>query len=190
MPNGSEKLRIAHDLHDGVVQDLAALGYAIDSVIGNPSLTPQLRSELREIRLESSRITAAFRNEVLALLDDQPEISTLIKNKLAKFGIEFYFPEPLPQFASKMDRQVKKLILEIVNNCIAHASATKFSLTFKVLESEIEITLQDDGKGGVISKPEHLGLSSIEIRALELGASIERVDTPKGVTYILLIPVN
>ena len=93
MPNGSEKLRIAHDLHDGVVQDLAALGYAIDSVIGNPCLTPELRSELREIRLESSRITAAFRNEVLALLDDQPEISTLIKDKLAKFGIEFYLPE-------------------------------------------------------------------------------------------------
>ena len=66
MPNGSEKLRIAHDLHDGVVQDLAALGYAIDSVIGNPCLTPELRSELREIRLESSRITAAFRNEVQA----------------------------------------------------------------------------------------------------------------------------
>ena len=190
MPNGSEKLRIAHDLHDGVVQDLAALGYAIDSVIGNPSLTPQLRSELREIRLESSRITAAFRNEVLALLDDQPEISTLIKDKLAKFGIELYLPEPLPQFSSKIDRQVKKLILEIVNNCITHAGATKFSLTFKAIGSKIEITLQDNGKGGVISKPEHLGLSSIEIRALELGASIERVDTPNGVTYILLIPIN
>lgn len=188
MPNGSEKLRIAHDLHDGVVQDLAALGYAIDSVIGSPLLDPKLRSELREIRLESSRITSAVRNEVLQLLEAGENLSTLIARKFAKTGIEFILPEPLPEFSLPIKYEIRKIILEIVNNCISHANASKFSITLKEINSSLEIRLEDNGDGGLTVKPNHLGISGIKRRAKVIGATIEICEKADGVAYLLLIP--
>lgn len=190
MPNGSEKLRIAQDLHDGAVQDLAALGYAIDSIIGNPLLDPTLRAELREIRLENSRITAAVRNEILALYHDDDDINLLIADKFQKSAIELDLPEPLPKFPSEIDREVKKIVLEIVSNSIAHSGASKFSLRYTTDNINIEIKLQDNGSGKLINKPGHFGLNILENRAIRIGASIKQIETTIGTTYLLLIPRN
>lgn len=190
LPNAGEKLRIAHDLHDGVVQDLAALGYSLDSIIGNPLLDQAIRNQLREIRIESSRITAALRNEVLALLNEKNNFNEIIRERFSNSNIELQMQDAIPYFPHNIATDMNKLIMEIANNCIAHSSATIFSIKWRIIDSDCEIVLADNGKGGASQKSAHLGIPSIAKRALDIGARIEKIDSSHGVTYILLIPCS
>ncbi|NBY82967.1 MAG: histidine kinase, partial [Actinobacteria bacterium] len=48
-PN-SERSRLARELHDGLAQELAAVGYQLDQVVGDPALDNKNRRIIRDIR--------------------------------------------------------------------------------------------------------------------------------------------
>ena len=48
-PN-SERSRLARELHDGLAQELASLGYRLDQIIGDSNLDNKNRYFLRELR--------------------------------------------------------------------------------------------------------------------------------------------
>ena len=62
-----ERLRIARELHDGVAQDLVAMGYVLDIAIGRSSTSEQSRIDLRRIREDVTRINAMVRSEIFSL---------------------------------------------------------------------------------------------------------------------------
>ncbi|MEY2951712.1 MAG: hypothetical protein RL622_789, partial [Actinomycetota bacterium] len=45
----NERVTLAQELHDGIAQDLVALGFSIDAVIAS-DITAEARSSLRSIR--------------------------------------------------------------------------------------------------------------------------------------------
>jgi len=63
----AERARIARELHDGLAQDLAAIGYALDAEIGRSDTTQESRVELRAIRGRVSELNATVRNEIFKL---------------------------------------------------------------------------------------------------------------------------
>ncbi|MFM8962070.1 MAG: hypothetical protein ACKOGQ_05855 [Actinomycetota bacterium] len=64
MPKREERLELARRLHDGPAQQLIALGYKLDEVIGSPDLAPNLRRLIREARLELIDLTEGLRDEL------------------------------------------------------------------------------------------------------------------------------
>ena len=67
LPDVDVRSQIARDLHDGVIQDLVAFGYSLDSVIAHPDLTPPLRSEIRRVRLDATEIVRKLREDIFQL---------------------------------------------------------------------------------------------------------------------------
>ena len=87
-PN-SERSRLARELHDGLAQELASVGYQLDEVIGDIKLDNQNRRNIREIRLKLSAMVNQVRNEIFDLRSDlsspanqliQEQIASLLAN--------------------------------------------------------------------------------------------------------------
>ncbi|NBU93148.1 MAG: histidine kinase [Actinobacteria bacterium] len=65
-PN-SDRSRLARELHDGLAQDLVAIGYKLDSVIGRENLDQNSRTELRRLRSTITGVVDQVRNEIFEL---------------------------------------------------------------------------------------------------------------------------
>jgi signal transduction histidine kinase len=52
-PN-SERSRLARELHDGLAQELASVGYQLDQLVGDPTLDNKNRRVIRDIRFSLS----------------------------------------------------------------------------------------------------------------------------------------
>jgi len=75
-PN-TERSRLARELHDGLAQELAAVGYQLDQVVGDPSLDNNNRRVIREIRSTLSGVIKQVRDEIFELRNDSSKSSTL-----------------------------------------------------------------------------------------------------------------
>jgi len=65
-PN-SERTRIARELHDGLAQELASLGYRLDQIIGDTDLDNKNRYALRELRFTLTGLINQVRDEIFEL---------------------------------------------------------------------------------------------------------------------------
>ena len=65
-PN-SERSRLARELHDGLAQELAAVGYQLDQVVGDPALDNKNRRIIRDIRFTLSGLINQVRDEIFQL---------------------------------------------------------------------------------------------------------------------------
>ena len=55
-----ERNRLAREVHDGVAQDVASLGYMVDGLAAG-ALTPEQREDLVQLRTEVTRVVAELR---------------------------------------------------------------------------------------------------------------------------------
>ena len=58
------RLELARRLHDGAAQQMVALGYKLDEVIGAPDLSPSNRKLIREARLDLIELAQGLRDEL------------------------------------------------------------------------------------------------------------------------------
>ena len=65
-----ERLRLARELHDGIAQDLVALGYSLDLILADPAMDKTSRAAIRKTRLDIDALIYKVRREILALRRD------------------------------------------------------------------------------------------------------------------------
>ena len=63
----SERIRIARDLHDGIAQELVALGYSLDKTLTAAVVDPEVKAQLREVRSQLTNLTNELRAEIFFL---------------------------------------------------------------------------------------------------------------------------
>jgi len=82
----SERVRMARELHDGLAQDLAAIGYQIDQLASSENVGNQTRSKLRSLRQGISELLTQVRNDIFELRSDenikQLPAERVLKNQL------------------------------------------------------------------------------------------------------------
>lgn len=136
-----ERLQIARDLHDTFAQTLAGIGYALDAVIADETLTPRSKRELRTIRLDLSGLLRELRDEILALRHEsesnsESPIEDWLRDRLtigigwSRGGFE-YQAIPSPQ-------DLGYLLLELITNGIKHQGVT----AIEVLETPSSLTVR------------------------------------------------
>ena len=158
-PDRSERVELARRLHDGLAQELIALGYALDGLIGRGDVDAQLRSELRQLRLKMIDLTTSFRDEIYLL-------RRLTFTQLEE-AISELFPKPklsLPKIPlpDEVEDSLARAILEMARNSARHSGSYDFSVTHQVLENRLEILVGDNGRGKISLKERSFGLASIQ----------------------------
>lgn len=152
----SERQSIAHDLHDGAVQDLAGVGYALSVVSDRAQTHGDERSVdlLRGVQVDVRRSIKSLRSLFVEIYPPNLQRSGLqvaLSDLLAAVGgrdidVTLHYPEGL-ELSAETNQTLYRVAQEATRNVVRHAEAT--SLTVEIAEVPGGVTLRvvDDGKG-------------------------------------------
>lgn len=194
-----ERIRIAHDLHDGTIQSLYAIGLQLDNA-AQLSAVPQVQKVLtdgvdqlngviREMRayiamLESSQATA------------QPELSrdlAFAVRQIVPDGIDTVVNISAAALQEIRAREAEDLLYiarEALSNAARHGNPTKIAVDLRQTSEETALTIQDNGSG-FNSDAVKIGLGSVTMRtrAERIGASLAVIGIPgMGTTVRVSFP--
>jgi len=194
----AERLRIARDLHDGVVQDLAGSSMALstlaarseDPVAGElEAVGRSLRVSMRSLRsllveiyppdLHTTGLAAAVHDLVA------PVAATGVQVDVDVSGHEDASPAAVAL--------VWRVAQEAVRNVVRHARASRMSLTVRRDAGDLVLEVVDDGAGFGASAPrgeQQFGLRTAESLVREHGGIMEVESAPGSGTVVRVeVPV-
>lgn len=173
--------QIARQIHDGIAQDLVALGYSLDQSLGVPELPTSTRSELRTLRFAVTDLIEKVRREILNLRNSTPElgeqVSVICGDRLGKVDLEI-----------PLDLSLNPIVIELLRNAAKHSGATLINLRSYRDQTFTVIEVSDNGIGGVDMKADRFGLLGISEAVAELFGHFEFVSLSPGLLIRVSIP--
>jgi signal transduction histidine kinase len=173
------RIAIAQEIHDGIAQDLIALGYQIDLVLAQPDTPSSVRHEMRTIRHNLSDLIVKVRNEILnlrkgndfwvAVQSTADQISPLITISTGECAIEDTDQEFLLH-----------VIAELLRNAAHHSGATQIHLSFSQGDNQTMVVISDNGTGGAKITKDRYGLVGCFERVQSHGGKIDIETGAKG----------
>jgi two-component system, NarL family, sensor kinase len=186
----AERRRIARDLHDGVVQELAGTAFALSGSAREPGLPPGLRGDLERAGEAVRRSLRQLRSLLVeihppgldaatlaASLEDltAPAVSAGTVATVSVSGIEGA-PDPVVTL-------VWRAAQESIRNAVRHAHASHLTVEVTGDERQVRLVVKDDGVGFDPSSRSDDG--SYGLRGLkslvEDGGGVVAVDSSPGV---------
>jgi NarL family two-component system sensor histidine kinase LiaS len=167
----SERARIARELHDGIAQDLAAIGYSLDAEIGRTDTSALSRAALRSIRGEITTLNEKMREEIFHLRSNtSPSAQEDLIATLQSLPIDFTVEGELP--ADETGIELEKVLVELVRNSIQHAGADEVHIA---IDSE-RITFRSNESSSSTPTGRRFGLQGVLERLHEIAWEIEIAD--------------
>ena len=183
-PN-TERTRLARELHDGLAQELASLGYRLDQIIGSNNLDNINRTPLRQIRFSISGLINQVRDEIFELRTNESksfkaqldqQLSTVLSHSEITYEIHGDI-----QVKSNQRFELMRAVRELVFNAVRHAECSVIQINLTSNQIEIE----DNGVGGVNEKQNSYGLLGVRERLAEIGAQIDIKSQSTGSTILI-----
>lgn len=199
--SADERRRIAADLHDGPVQDLAGISYSL-SAAAEAETSPATRATLRDA---AAGTRAAMRRLRSLLVEIHPPnlrasgLEAALDDLLAPLrtrGLETALSiDPEHRLDEADERLVYRAAAEALRNVDRHARATRVDVGLRADDGAVRLEVVDDGVGFSAEERErrreegHVGLSLLEGLAEHAGAILEVRSTPgTGTTFALEVP--
>jgi len=199
--SADERRRIAADLHDGPVQDLAGISYSL-SAAAEADGSPATRATLREAAAGTRDAMRRLRTLLVELHPPNLRASGLdaaLDDLLAPMraqGLETSLAvSPGTDLTETDERLVYRGAAEALRNVERHAHATRVDVALTASDGGVRLAVVDDGVGFAATardrsrKDGHMGLSLIEELAAQHGASVTVRSTPgDGTSFSLEVP--
>jgi len=199
---GRERVRLARDLHDGVLQGLAAasiqLKISADQMPSGVKATMQavrdiLADETRRIR-EFVEETRSSNRPVKGVLPLAPEIEKRIDTLKDQWGciINLKLHPPNIEASVSRVREISHLISEAVSNAVRHGSASEVQIEIGQMVDQLTIRILDNGSGfdnPSRSEPTMPSPFSLRSRADELGGTLFLSSSHLGTDITIQLPV-
>ena len=177
-----ERKRISRELHDDTIQALVVLSRQLDTLTsGSKRLTEENRLRLEELRQQTNDIIQGVRrlSQDLrpAALDRLGLLAALewLASDLAEYsGIatQVNVLGSERRLTEEAELVLFRIVQEALRNVWRHSEATKADITLEFNQSNIKITISDNGKGfsppksmGDLAKDGRLGLAGMQERA-------------------------
>jgi len=173
--------QIARQIHDGIAQDLVALGYRLDLSLGAPELPTSTRAELRTLRFEVTNLIEKVRREILNLRSTAPDLAEQV---IAICGARL----GALNLGVPLDLSLHPIVIELMRNAAEHSGASVINLHTHSDDALTVIEISDNGIGGVEMKPDRFGLVGISEAVTELSGRIEFINLTPGLLIRVSIP--
>ena len=175
-----ERQRLARELHDGVAQDIASLGYLVDVLAAAPSSTTQatqiglLRDRITAVVGEVRRSVMTLRTNVAAHASLGAAIGAIARNLGDASGIAIHVTvdEGSPRLRPEVESELFRIAQEAMNNAVRHARASTVDVTCVVHAPDAQIRVSDDGRGMQPARSDSHGLQIMRERARLIGADL------------------
>jgi signal transduction histidine kinase len=200
-----ERRRVARELHDGLGQELSAAKMMIDGIPVDPSMEAKDRaadqaSQLIDHAIQQVRSISHLLHP--PLLDEVGLSSALrwyVDGLTKRSGIETTLdlqPPDFPRLAPELETAVFRIIQEALTNIFRHSEARKASVSVARKDTQVVVTVRDDGKG--ISdriaefRPGSLGIGigGMRQRAKEFGGELRLRNLNPGTSVEVVVPVK
>jgi signal transduction histidine kinase len=197
----AERRRIARDLHDGVVQELAGTAFSV-SALARDAQTPEptrpalhsasvaLRDSLKSLRSLLAEIhPPELHPEGLpAALDDliAPAAAAGIQASVSTDGVDL---------ASDAEAAlVWRVAQEAVRNALRHSGATTLAVTVRGDGERLALDVVDDGSGfdpHNVVDPDRYGLRGLRSLVRDVGGELEVISAPgEGTTVRMEVDIT
>lgn len=196
-----ERRRIAADLHDGPVQDLAGISYSL-SAAAEQDASPEVREALRDA---AAGTREAMRRLRTLLVEIHPPnlrasgidaaLADLLAPLRARGLVTELDVEPGVTLGEEDERLVYRAAAEALRNVDRHARATRVAVALRESGTTVRLEVVDDGAGFAAEERSrrredgHVGLALLEDVAGRAGATVAVRSTPgAGTTFALEMP--
>jgi signal transduction histidine kinase len=155
----NERLRIAHDLHDGVLQSLTGAALQLEAMTRLVNDDPQAaRARLCEIQAvivseqrALRRLIEGLRGATPASLPQRDDLTAALKtlcHRVGRWGPNVRLAGPgTASVPRELRHDVYRLVQEGLSNITRHARAQAAVVEISVLNDCVQILLEDDGCG-------------------------------------------
>jgi two-component system NarL family sensor kinase len=190
----AERLRIARDLHDGVVQDLAAASYSLVGA-GKRASSAGHDDEAEALELGADALRRGIRSLRTLLVElyppslhrtGLPAALRDLLDPLAGRGIKVDLQVPASVVVSgEAAELIFRVAQEAVRNVAEHAGATSVDMHLETADGMIRLTVADNGVGFDVGRLQrkpvegHVGLLLLHDLVRSAGGSLE-IDSSPG----------
>lgn len=206
-----ERVRLARDLHDGIIQSLTVAALRLEALPRLLESDPgAVRGEVRKLQ----ELLAAEQRELRSLVHElkpagggpaprtaglAARLGELRERIESNWGLRMelegnfrdaVLPEPV-------SRQIHRLVHEAVVNAARHAQAQSVQVAIEVERRQVRIEVADDGRGFPFQGEydlhsllaSGLGPASLRDRIASLGGSLHLSSTPSGSHIEMVVPL-
>jgi len=181
-----ERTRLAKDLHDGLGGMLSGIKYSFQTMKGNLIMTPDNQQ--------------AFERSMDMLDSSIQEMRRVAHNMMPEALVKFGLDTALNDFCNDINQSgalqityqsigmekaeieqttaitIYRIVQELINNTMKHASAQTAIVQVSKREKEISITVEDDGKGfdtAILQQAKGIGWNNIQHRVEYLKGTLD-----------------
>lgn len=187
----SERQRILADMHDGVGASLVGLLRHVQSGRADrASIERRVQEVLQEMRIAIDALQPRDGDLASVLGALRYRLDDIIRASGVRLIWEV---DELPELAELKPSTVfalQRIVLEAITNALKHSGARLLRLSARACNGEVEIRIEDDGRGFDPSDAAAgLGLVNMRARAQRIGATLKVQSHPgKGTTVKICLP--
>jgi signal transduction histidine kinase len=187
-----ERRRLAREIHDGIAQEVASLGYIVDELVATSDNEAQreglssLRSELTRVVSELRLSIFDLRSEVSAHTGVSAALSEYVRLVGTKAGMTVHMSinEAPQRLRIEVETEMLRIAQEAVTNARRHSGAKNLWVTLGVDPPHATLTVTDDGHGLGTARSDSYGMKIMRERAERIGADLMIASRSEGGTIV------
>jgi signal transduction histidine kinase len=196
-----ERQRLAREIHDGVAQEIGALGYLVDD-LARDQCDQHHQQGLEDLREELTRVVSDLRLSIFDLrsgVTSNAGLGSVLGDYVREIGrqsgmtVHLSLEESPQRLRLDVETELLRIAQEAANNARKHSRAENLWVTCRVEPPFAEIRVEDDGVGDASPTEGHYGLLSMRERAERVHAVLSVSERPGGgtaVSVVLLPPAT
>lgn len=198
-----ERMHLAHELHDGPMQELAVLGFELSRAMRSLAESPvardiaSIRDRLQTVNFVLRNVTSDLRPPLLDTFGLVAGISDLVEEAQQR-SPEIAITAHLPADETALDDQVNLAIYRVcqqaLHNMRRHAQATAVRVELAITDESVLLTVTDNGKGFAtpkswveLARAGHMGVAGMEERMRGIGGTFTLESAPGAGTVVRVV---
>jgi two-component system, NarL family, sensor kinase len=178
-----ERVRLAGEIHDDALQELAIARLELRSPGGAESAARRLEAADAALRAALSRIVPAAEMRAGGL---SAVLDTMAADLCGPAGVEWQVRVD-PELDGRDGTLVAALARELLTNVVKHAGASRVSIEAGRSDGRVRLRVADDGRGfdaAQTTRHGHVGLALLENRARAAGGHLQIESAPGAGTTV------
>lgn len=206
-----QRLSLARDLHDGILQFLAGASMQLESIVGSTedesqrlerlrALRDALVAEQRELRTFIRRLKPGSSQPLAGDLELRPDLAALVDRLESQWRVVVNLrvhPRGV-RVPARLQYDLHQLVREAVANAVRHGHSKWINVTANREDSTLHLTVADDGCGlglhGTLDAAEQsrleIGPKSLRERVQTLGGTISVTSASIGMLVSMALPLT
>jgi signal transduction histidine kinase len=206
-----ERMRLARDLHDGVLQSLTGTALQLQTVgrlfVEDPQAARDRLQEIQHLLAEEQRDLRFFIQELRPRPLGSPQADSDLATRLSELSerierhwglqVEVKVPRMEVRIPASLVREIYRLVHEALVNAARHARASVARVELGVQGDQVRIIVADDGRGfrfqghydhATLTEGK-LGPVSLKERIISLGGSLAIDSSESGARLEIQFPI-